>query len=373
MGKENYYILNILRGMSALFVLFYHFFVFFFAHQTMSASLLQIEPVEMADPFYLQAIIDLPIDIGHLGVAFFFLISGFLIQPSLERYGSLKTYIVHKVFRLWPSYAICFGTGLLFVWAFSELCGWTFPYSFDHVLSYFFWARDIFHYAFIDGAVWSLEVQMKFYIFAGLIWSMGKKNFLEKICLITLVLSAVVYGLYTFFEGEELSWFYLVSVARRNLKFFLLILMGSCLYSFSIKQISWQKTLVLCGVLLACFMAPLFRSPDLAKTISYLLGFSILSYFVVFPVKNTSPKGRLSHFINWVSGISYPLYIGHVLPGYVMMYFMIDQGYSVYWGILMALIYSFVMAEIVHKKIETFFINSSTKLFSYFSPSRIYP
>jgi len=68
-----------------------------------------------------------------------------------------------------------------------------------------------------------------------------------------------------------------------------------------------------------------------------------------------------------VSDISYPIYIGHVLPGYVMMYLMIDYGLSVYLGIFISLIYVFVMAEVVHKKIEASFLKMGGKLFSYFS------
>ena len=366
MVKQEYSVLNILRGMSALFVLFYHFFVFFFAFQSTSAGLLQIEPIDLPDPFYLQAIIDFPLNIGHFGVTFFFLISGFLIQPSLERYASLKDFVVHKILRLWPSYVICFATGLLFVYVFYLIGDSPFPYTWDHVCSYFFWVRDIFHYRLIDGSVWSLEIQIKFYLLAGLVWSMGRKNFPEKMCLLIVLLSIATYGIHTTFDGEELSWFYLVNVARKNLQYFMLILLGTCVYSLYKKEISWQKAIGLCGVLLACFVSPLFHAPDVIKTVSYLLGYSIFAYLILFHATSIKAKGMWGKFINWVSDISYPIYIGHVLPGYVMMYLMIENGLSVYLGIFISLIYVFVMAELVHKKIEVSFVKMGGKLFSLF-------
>ena len=365
MIKQEFHILNVLRGLSALFVIFYHFFVFFFSHQEMSAGLLQIEPLDLPEPFYLQLLGDFPLNLGHLGVAFFFLISGFLIQPSLERYGSLKSYLTHKVFRLWPSYALCFFMGLLFVMAFSYLRGSPFPYTFGHLFAYFFWARDIFHYSFIDGAVWSLEIQIKFYLFAGIVGCLWKKNFLEKMVFLTLFMSFLVYGLYALFDGEEFSWFYLVILARRNLKYFLLILLGTCIYSLYKKDISWQKWAGLSSLLLVAFISPLFNSPEVAKTISYLSAFSIFSYLIFFPVENIQTQGVFHRFVKWVSGISYPLYIGHVLPGYVMMFYAIEQGLSVYWGIFSALVYVFLMAEIVHKKVEVSFLKRSQKVFSF--------
>ena len=365
MVNKEYHILNVLRGLSALFVIFYHFFVFFFSNQSMSAGLLQIEPIDLPEPFYLQILGDFPLNIGHLGVAFFFLISGFLIQPSLERYATLKSYLTHKVFRLWPSYLLCFFMGLLFVMIFCLLRGSPFPYTFGHLFSYFFWMRDIFHYSFIDGAVWSLEIQVKFYIFAGIIWNLGKKNFLEKMCFLTLLISIFVYGLYNIFEGEDASWFYLVMLARRNLKYFVLILLGTCIYAFYKKQISGQKAFGLCSLMLACFMSPLFSSSDFAKIISYLSGFFVFSYFILFHVKSIEPKGLFYKFIKWVSDISYPLYIGHVLPGYTIMYFMIEQGLSVYLGIFSALIYVFLMAHVIHKKVESSFINVGKKIYTF--------
>jgi len=367
MVKNEYYILNVLRGLSALFVLFYHFFVFFFANQSMSAGLLQIEPIDLSEPFYLQILGDFPLNIGHLGVAFFFLISGFLIQPSLERYTTFKSYLTHKVFRLWPSYVFCFFMGLVFVMIFCALRGSPFPYTSGHIFAYFFWMRDIFHYPFIDGAVWSLEIQVKFYIFAGIIWSLGKKNFLEKMCFLILLTSIFVYGLYNIFEGEDASWFYLVMVARRNLKYFVLILLGTCIHAYYKKQISGQKALGLCSLLLVCFMSPLFSSSDFAKIISYLSGFFAFSYFILFHVKSIEPKGLFHKFTKWVSEISYPLYIGHVLPGYTLMYFMIEHGLSVYLGIFSALLYVFLMAHVIHKKIEISFINMSRKLYLSFA------
>lgn len=365
MIKEEYYTLNALRGMSALFVIFYHFFVFFFAHQSFSAGLLQIEPVNLPEPFYLQILGDFPLNIGHLGVASFFLISGFLIQPSLERYPSLKSYQAHKIFRLWPSYALCFSMGLLFVMAFCAFRGSSFPYSPGHIFAYFFWVRDIFHYPFIDGAVWSLEIQVKFYLFAGIVWCFWKKDFLEKICLSTVLMSVFVYGLYSLLNGEDLEWFYLVTLARKNLQYFMLILLGTCTYAYYKKQISRQKALILCGILIACFVSPLFKSPDLAKLVSYLSGFFVFSYFILFHTQAIKSKGVFSKFINWVSNISYPLYIGHVLPGYTIMYFMIDYGFSVYLGIFIALAYVFFMAEVVHKKIEICFMNRGKKIYTF--------
>lgn len=366
MEKQEFYILNILRGVGALLVVFYHYFVFFFSHQDFSASLLLVQPVCLPDPFYLSFLESLHFDLGHFAVSFFFLISGFLILPSLERYDSLKIFLVHKVFRLWPTYFICFSLGLLFMAFFHYIGNSPFPYDFEHVFAYYFWVRDLFHFSYIDGSVWTLEIQIKFYILAALIWSVGRKNFLEKICIFTLVMSVLFFILYSSVNEDDSYWFYLITVVRKNLKYDLLILLGTCLYALYQKKMSWTRTLVLAGCMLAFFWSPLFYSPDLSKMIGYTTGFFLFSYLILVHAKSFSPKGFLLKFFTWASEISYPLYVGHVLPGYVLMYLAIEMGFNVYWGIGIALVYSLVMAEIVHKKIEVSFLRLNKKLIAYY-------
>lgn len=361
MKKENFAILNVLRGLSALFVIVYHFFVFFFAYPETSAGLFQIEPIALPWPDYLQALGDFPLNLGHFGVGFFFLISGFLIIPSLERYTSLKAFLTHKVFRLWPTYALCFCIGLLFVMAFFQIRNTPFPYSFDHMFACLFWVRDILHYPFIDGSVWSLEIQLKFYLFLGLLWAFGQKNFLEKACCVTILLSVLAYGLFLAFDGQEVEWFYLVTLARKTLCFFVLMLLGTCIYALYEKRIAGKKAFVLGAILLACFLSPLFRTPEFPKIVSYLLALTLFSIFILLKAPTFKPTGIFYKIIKWVSDISYPVYVGHVLPGYALMFLMVEEGFSVYLGIFLAILYTFLMATFVHKKVELFFLKTNKK------------
>lgn len=356
-------VLNILRGVGALFVIFYHFFIFFFTQQTFSASLLCIEPIELAEPFYLSVINSFPINLGHFGVSFFFLISGFLIPSSLEKWSSLKEFLTHKFFRLWPSYVFCFLIGLLFVFGFFLLFEQSLPYSFSHVLSYILWMRDIFHYPYIDGSVWTLEIQIKFYIFAGIIWYFCKKNFLENIFIISLSFSLAAFTVYILWEGEDVWWLYLIKLGRLDLKYFLFMLFGTCLHSFYQKQISFYKFFFFCSLLLISFLSPLFQPVSFEKTNGYLLGI-IIFYFLIL-VSSESKKERhngvLRKVIMKISKISYPLYVGHVLPGYTLMYLMIYYELSLYIGIFIALPLIFLIAYFTHIYIEKPFIAFSNK------------
>jgi peptidoglycan/LPS O-acetylase OafA/YrhL len=355
MYKNELPFLNVIRGSSALLVLFFHFFVFFFTQQEMSAGLINAEPLTLVDPFYMSYIESIPFNIGHLGVAFFFLMSGFFIQPSLEKYNLVRPFLIHKFLRLWPTYAFCFALGLVFVFLFAHLREDIFPYSFDHIFSYFFWTRDIFGYAYIDGSVWSLEIQVKFYIFSALIWYFWRTRFLEVMTFSLLFLCAVGYILRDYAWFEESSYDYLVFNFNKDIKFSLLITIGICLYSYYSKKISLLKFIIFGLLLLSCFMSPFSQYLRSSLMNSYYLGILIFSYAILFKNSQKKSSGYGSKTMEWFAKISYPLYVGQVLPGYTIMYYMLEKGMNVYLAIFTALAVVFPIAYFAHEKIEKVF------------------
>jgi peptidoglycan/LPS O-acetylase OafA/YrhL len=50
---------------------------------------------------------------GDYGVFVFFLISGYIVPASLERKGSVRTFWVSRLFRLYPLYLLAVGLALL--------------------------------------------------------------------------------------------------------------------------------------------------------------------------------------------------------------------------------------------------------------------
>lgn len=361
MYKNELPFLNIIRGSSALLVLFYHFFIFFFTAQPFSASLINAAPLYLVDPFYLSYIEAMPFSLGHLGVAFFFLMSGFFIQPSLEKYNFIRPFLVHKFLRLWPTYAFCFGLGLVFVYFFSLLRDDIYPYSFDHVFSYFFWTRDIFAYPYIDGAVWSLEIQVKYYIFAAFIWYFWRHKFLEAMTVSLLLLCGVGFGMSYGGLFEDSSYEYLINVFNKDIKYFLLITIGLCFYHYYKKKHSILKLIIFGLLLLGFFASPLSYPTRSMLMNSYYLGLVFFAYSIVFKNIGQKSSGYVGKAMDWVAKISYPLYIGHVLPGYTIMYYLLEKGVDVYLAIFAALVVVFPIAYFAHEKIEKVFAGIRTE------------
>jgi peptidoglycan/LPS O-acetylase OafA/YrhL len=120
---------------------------------------------------------------GHLGVDFFFMISGFVIALTLESCRGSVEFAVRRAARLLPAMIVCSLLTLVFVKVFSRvpefhaqatlwnlLPSWTFTPS-------EVWARFLPVTDHIDGAYWSLVVEAKFYVWAALIYFLQKEKF----------------------------------------------------------------------------------------------------------------------------------------------------------------------------------------------------
>src|SRR5262249_15229759 len=152
-----------LRGLAAVTVLIGHFVYVFWGYPDAVASLIGAPPVprQPMSP-------DLDGYLGHVGVAIFFLISGFVIPFSLLNRSRLE-FGIARFFRLWPTYTIGFGITVLAVILCSRSYGRPVPFLPSTVVYQVLFVRDFFWVPSIDGIVWTLEIEVKFYILIALI------------------------------------------------------------------------------------------------------------------------------------------------------------------------------------------------------------
>lgn len=105
---------------------------------------------------------------GHFGVALFFLISGFVIPFSLKKLGSLQ-FLIARFFRLWPLYAVGLSITLSCIWYASMHYGFPFNHTVTDIMKNILLVRDLFWIPSIDGIVWTLEIEVKYYLICALI------------------------------------------------------------------------------------------------------------------------------------------------------------------------------------------------------------
>jgi peptidoglycan/LPS O-acetylase OafA/YrhL len=104
------------------------------------------------------------LDAGSYGVFVFFLISGYIVPASLERKGSVRTFWVSRVFRLYPLYLLAIG-GALLLWLLGQgsLRGADADPA-TSVLSQLLMMGNVLAGPNVPNVVWSLSYEMIFYL-----------------------------------------------------------------------------------------------------------------------------------------------------------------------------------------------------------------
>lgn len=147
--KEEILSLNLLRFLACLSVICGHFFA-----TLVSAGYL---------PYFLTVFSPFT-QYGYLGVNAFFLISGFVISLSAEG-RTAREFLYARFIRLYPLFWVCVAitTFLAVVFDFRNI-------SLGQFLANLTMLPGVFgNYEYIDGVYWTLAVELRFYLFIGLL------------------------------------------------------------------------------------------------------------------------------------------------------------------------------------------------------------
>jgi peptidoglycan/LPS O-acetylase OafA/YrhL len=136
--------LDLLRGLAALAVVFDH--VSYYALQ------------------HVRHIVYQWFDPGNYGVFVFFIISGYIVPASLERKGSVRTFWVSRLFRLYPLYLLAVGIAVAFYLAHFGSARGEGADPATSVLSQLLMMSNVLDGKNLPNVVWSLSYEMVFYL-----------------------------------------------------------------------------------------------------------------------------------------------------------------------------------------------------------------
>lgn len=345
---------NTLRGFAAVAVLISHYFGVFWLRRPAVGSLTNTPVLQEihATPQYVAWLNAFPLfHWGAYGVALFFIISGFVIPFSFQT-SSAPRFIVNRIFRILPTYAVGFSITLTAIYCASAYFAKPWPYTADEVLIHYVpGLRDVMGSRGIDGIVWTLEVEMKFYLLCAAMCALFQRRSLAVfLAPVALFLIALWLGRQLPSIQSSVTLHRLALVALMSAQFLVFMFIGVAFHYLHQRQLDPNKAYLCIGTLLAMFYIQWWAGPSSASlSFAPSYGFAVLTFTAAFTFPAWLSGNRVTNFF---ASISYPLYVVHGVAGYAALRLLLEVGTSAWLSLLTVTVWSIGIAWILHVAIE---------------------
>lgn len=271
------------------------------------------------------------------GVTVFFVVSGFLISRSFERRSSLFTYLRARAFRLFPAlwsliaitiivYSILgvnFSTLSAVKWAFLQSIGVIYTPGFLKGFGIGSW----------NGALWTIMVEIQFYLVLPLIYWIGSKflginKTLVASCAIFAAISVTLMELFPNLRSSN-SLGIEKLIRYSFIPHMYVFLFGACLHRFRVYELRQINGKCVYWLIIYSFASRIFSSTPMIDFINTLiLGITVVS--CAYSFRTVSSKLLRG------TDISYGVYIYHglVLNVFVSIGFIYESYFIALCGVL---------------------------------------
>ncbi len=341
---------NNLRGLAALVVVVSHYFGVFWLLRPVVATFIQAEPVPetVPTPAIVTLIELVPLNLGAFGVALFFIISGFVVPFSLARRNA-PVFLLARIVRLLPPYVVSFTLSLGFLALSCWFYGGAFPFSVAEILvHYLLGLRDIIGSRNIDGVIWTLEIEIKFYLLCALIapWlrQADPRAFLAP-ALVVLACAGIHLAQRAGAPAGSLSY-----AATFSGQFLVFMFIGVAAHFVFRGRWTRRQGVV---VALACFLAFAglwamgIHSVNVVQVGSY--GVAVALFAAAYAWPWLLPDNRVFRFM---ADISYPLYAVHAVAGYVLLRLLLQVGVAPLPALLLTTAAALGVSWLLHRVVE---------------------
>ena len=319
---------DLLRGLAALIVVLGHYTLLYLTRPNIVASLTASEPLPASSvPQSLAPVLDL-FNFASIGVAVFFLISGFVIPLSLEGTG-IRAYFLKRFLRIFPTYWIALAIALAVIFVSATVWSKPIPQTGTDYISNTFLVANAFSRPDILTVAWTLQIEIKFYLLAPFIYMALKRRMLLPVLLCGVAVVGVYWNATALCDNVHIAcWDHYRFGARMlwfDAMFIVFMLIGSIFYAHYRKLVPTWQAIVGILFLFACYQGSVGASPlpFLAddRRLPYMWGLIIFASTYLLRDRIT-----LTRPFRFLADISYSLYLVHPLLGYVTMRLLMASG-----------------------------------------------
>lgn len=343
-GSRRIEFANTLRGIAALSVIISHYFGEFWFSRVEAgkmANAIPPTPESFPTPQFIDYIVRFPIAWAPLGVALFFLISGFVIPFSVSSHSRLG-FLIGRVLRIYPLYIVGFSITILSLFISGASKGYIFPYTYSQVLLHYIpGLHAIAGTVGIDGIIWTLEIEVAFYIVCAIFYKAIKSGS----CKIFFAPAALLLFVYLF---HSYSWGTPQKLLSHISEYMSFMFIGVAFnYAFR-NAMSLVKLFFIVTVLsVMFFMGMQLNGEPPAALQGYFAALLIFSASAA-----THKYWKRTKVLGFLADISYPLYVVHGVMGYAILSHMTAAKFSPTASMLTAIIVSVTVAWALHVIVE---------------------
>ena len=337
--------IDLLRFLAALAVVFFHY-----AFRGYAADNMTVMPYLSLAPFAKY---------GFLGVQLFFMISGFVIMMTATG-NNVAGFVSSRAIRLYPAYwASCTLTFLVVLYFGAPHFSATW-HQYLINLSMFNGFMNVDH---IDGAYWSLVIELRFYLLVILVLAIRKIHRAEAFLIGWLIISIFMQD---HPNGKLRSW--LIT------DFSAWFIAGAMCYYIWRDGPTIKRYLTLAGAYALALYQSLDSLSGFNTTFNTTLDPAIIvaiitGFFTIMLLIGLKRTGALSR-MNWVlaGALTYPLYLVHQYIGFTVFnhFYPAVNAHILFWGTLVG---ALTTALLINRLVEKPVAALMKRLFRRFAPA----
>lgn len=305
--------LDALRGIGALCVLVFHY----------STRFHELFPQAAHVPFSFPG--------GNYRVLLFFTISGFAIFFTLDRIATVADFVINRFARLYPAYivAMLMTLGIEYLAQATQLLVGPFA-----ILANLTMLQGFAFIPEVDGAYWTLTVEIAFYICMIAIWKFAGLRRLEP------VLAGWLMIRWLYWAWPDMPERIIMLLVLRYTPFFVLGMLAYRVWrgQRSLRQQAPYAALALASVAtMETWDVTIVACALLAAFVALIHGH--LRFIAIRPLV-------------WLGGISYSFYLIHQHVGFVVMLECARAGYSPWIGFAAAFLVALTLGTAINRVVE---------------------
>jgi peptidoglycan/LPS O-acetylase OafA/YrhL len=326
---------NQLRGLAALLVVVNHWFGFYWRGRALVAAT-TFSPAQQGPEPWVANLADTHWhNTGPLGVALFFLISGFVIPFSLPRHNA-GSFLAARALRIYPVYVAAVAVDLAVLSASSRY--WQLPFALDwrDILLNLALVQNLDAVKSIDLVNWSLAIEIKFYLLVALLFPLILRHRILPLIAAALVICLANHLFFArdFFAGKAFNP--LIHGITADAGYLAFMFIGVAFKYHLDGAVKAPILAVSAAFFFAAFCFCLLCQTGSAHT-TLLVAINYLYAFAIFAAAYAA-RGRFRRIapIDGLAAISYPLYLLHTVAGYALLK-LLTMGFGIAYAPALAI------------------------------------